>query len=255
MPVRLFITMFKRSIREVRRIIVVVIAVPLIVPIFVLTVFAQVFTSVIRIPGFEGRASYVTYLAPAALLMSVMLSGTAAVSVAVERQSGFYDRMRISPAGVRVSNTARRAADAVKVGVFALVLIVVSRLSGAHVASWPGVLAVGFILPALWGFAYGGLAFATCVRLGRPEVSEAILPLFFPLLFMSSAFLPLKLLPGWMQGIARYNPLTYIANTIRDAYSGTIGGANLGWSLVGIAAVAAATQVLLMRAEARAATA
>jgi ABC-2 type transport system permease protein len=72
---------------------------------------------------------------------------------------------------------------------------------------------------------------------------------------MSSAFLPLKLLPRWMQAVARYNPLTYISNSIRGAYTGTITRSDLGWSLVGIVVVGLATQVVLMKAEQRAATA
>ena len=251
----LFFIALRRALREARRLLLVVVAVPLVVPVFVLAVFSRVFEAVVRIPNFEGGSTYVQYIAPAALLMAVMLSFTGATSVAVERQNGFYDRMRISPRGVGASNTARRIADAVKVALFALVLIFVSRLSGAEIESWVAVLTTGVVLSALWGLAYGGLAFAISLRLARPEAAEAVLPLFFPLLFMSSAFLPLVLLPGWMQPIARYNPLTYLADAIRSAYTGSVDMSAVGWSLLGIAAVGVVTQLLVHRAEVKAAAA
>jgi ABC-2 type transport system permease protein len=244
-----FPIMYRRAVRETRRIILVVTAVPLIVPIFMLVVFSHVFAPIVRSAGFAQTADYVTYIAPGTLLMAVMLSATGAVSVAVERQTGFYDRMRISPLGPRYSNLARRVADATKLFLFALVLVLVSWLAGAETRNWALALAFGTVLPTLWGFAYGGLSFAICLRTGKAELAEAILPAFFPLLFVSSAFVPLDLRPGWMGAIARYNPLTYLCNTIRNAYLGHVRPASLGWALLSIALLGVFTQMLVARAE------
>jgi ABC-2 type transport system permease protein len=246
--------MYRRAVRETRRIILVVTAVPLIVPIFMLVVFSRVFQPIMENAGFPAAANYVTYITPGALLMAVMLSATGAVSVAVERQTGFYDRMRISPMGPRYSNLARRVADATKLFMFALVLVLVSWVAGADIANWPLVLLLGTLLPTLWGFAYGGLSFAVCLRTGKAELAEAILPAFFPLLFVSSAFVPIDLLPGWMAAIARYNPLTYLCDAIRNAYLGTFEAGPLVWALVSIVGLGLVTQVLIMQAERKVAT-
>lgn len=248
-PLRVAPVMFGRAARETRRIILVVTAVPLLVPIFMLVVFARVFSFMLGTSDFNGASSYVQYLAPGALLMSVMLSATSAVSVAVERQTGFYDRMRISPSGPSVSNLARRAADATKLFLFALVLVIVSWFSGAAVENWPLLLVLGTLIPAAWGFAYGGFAFAACLRSGKAEVAEAILPLSFPLLFVSSAFVPISALPAWMQPIASYNPLTYLCDSIRGAYLGQFDGRALGFALLSIVLLAGVTQALVMASE------
>lgn len=245
----LFPIMYRRAVRETRRIILVVTAVPLIVPIFMLVVFSRVFAPIVDNAGFAEAVNYVTYIAPGALLMAVMLSATGAVSVAVERQTGFYDRMRLSPMGPRFSNLARRVADGTKLFLFALVLVLVSWMAGADIENWALVLLMGTVLPALWGFAYGGISFAVCLRTGKAELAEAILPAFFPLLFVSSAFVPIDLLPGWMATIARYNPLTYLCDTIRNAYLGQVEFAPLAWALLSIVLLAGLTQVLIMRAE------
>ena len=73
-PVSLFPTMYRRAVRETRRIIFVVIAIPLIVPIFTLIVFSQVFAPIMQVAGFSAADSYVQYIAPGAILMAVMLS-------------------------------------------------------------------------------------------------------------------------------------------------------------------------------------
>jgi ABC-2 type transport system permease protein len=250
-PMPLFSIMYRRAIRETRRIILVVIAIPLIVPIFMLLVFSQVFAPIIQVAGFTEADSYVQYIAPGTILMAVMLSATGAVHVAVERQGGFYDRMRISPLGPHASNLARRAADATKLVLFALVLVVVSWLAGAQVHSWPLVLLLGTLLPALWGFAYGGIVFAVCLRTGKPELAEALLPAFFPLLFMSSAFVPRNLLPDWMQTFATVNPLTYVCDAIRGAYLGHVEARTLAVALLTTVALGVVTQLLTMRAERR----
>ncbi len=249
MQIRAFATMFWRAVREARRIVVVVIAVPLVVPIFMLTVFSRVFTAIVEVPGFQGGESYVQYIAPGAIMMAVMLSGTAAVSVSVERQSGFYDRMRIAPMGPRWSNLARRIADSVKLLAFAFVLVIVSWLSGAPIRDWALVLTLGTVLPALWGFAYGGIAFAACLRTGRAEVENALFPLFFPLLFMSSAFVPPILMPDWLAQIARYNPLTFLSDAIRGAYMGRVDLEPLTLALISVLLLTALTQAFVVSAE------
>lgn len=251
-PVPLWRTTYRRALREILRFVLVVIAVPLIVPIFMLTVFARVYLTMLKTTTFGDQVtSYVQYIAPAALLMAMMLSATSAVSVAVERQTGFYDRMRISPAGPRVSNLSRRLADATKLAAFALILILVSRLSGAAIENWPLVLVLGTVLPASWGFAYGGLGFAACLWTGKPQISEAVLPFFFPLLFISSAFAPRSALPTWMSNLAAWNPLTYLSDAIRSAYVGDLDGGALARAVLSIVIVGAVAQVLIFVAEQR----
>ncbi|HET6212136.1 MAG TPA: hypothetical protein VFE14_04590, partial [Micromonosporaceae bacterium] len=58
-PILLFSTMYRRAVRETRRIIVVVAAVPLIVPLFMLTVFSRAFEPLVNAAGFQGADNYV----------------------------------------------------------------------------------------------------------------------------------------------------------------------------------------------------
>lgn len=243
------VTMYLRALRETRRILWVVAAVPLIVPTFMITVFATVFAPVLARTDLDVGTSYAQYVAPGAILMSTMLSATAAVSVAVERQAGYYDRLRITPSGPRSSNIGRRLADGTKLLGFCAVLVLVSVLAGAPVGSWVWLLLLGVLMPAAWGVVYGGFSFAACLWSGRAEYAEAILPVFFPLLFLSSAFVPLTETSGWQATVARYNPLTFLCDAIRSAYLGTVDARAVMLSVVVILTVGVVTQTLITVAE------
>ena len=58
-----------------------------------------------------------------------------------------------------------------------------------------------------WGFAYIGLS--------APNAETAqvmVFPLIFPLLFASSAFVPVAAMPGWLQAFAEHQPVTQVVN-------------------------------------------
>ena len=86
-----------------------------------------------------------------------------------------------------------------------------------------GVLSIGGILLALligyafsWVFAFIGLTASS------PEASNAFgFTVLFPLTFVSSAFVPVDSMPGWLQPIAEHNPFTSMVNAARALFVGT----------------------------------
>ena len=121
-------------------------------------------------------------------------------------------------------------------------------IDGVHIANWGLAILFGCGFCALWCFAYGGLALAACMRTRSAETAQGMAPLFFPILFMSTAVMPKELLPSWLRTIAEYNPVSYVADAMRAANGGHVDGAATWKALLGIAVVAAVTQVLVVRA-------
>ncbi len=249
-------TMYKRSLREAKRVLISTTFVPLVLPVFMLTIFARVFAAVVRVPGFASTTAYSGYILPAVILMAVMLgSPTAGISSAVELQTGFYDRMSMSPLGIGPSLVARRLADGTRVAGFVVVLLVAARIDGVVIHDWPLALVVSVLLGAWWGVAYGGIALSVCLKTASAEPAQALIPLFFPILFMSTGFMPLTLLPGWLQAIARYNPVSYLGDVIRGSLSGHIGAQSVWKALLGVVLVSIFTQTLVFLAKRSRATA
>jgi ABC-2 type transport system permease protein len=244
--------MYCRAVREVTRVVITTVLVPLVLPLFMLLIFARVFASVVDATAFSDVATYSEYITPAVVLMATMLgSPTAGISTAVELQTGFFDRMRASPLQPRASLLARRLADGTRLALFAVVLLVAAYIDGVAVANWPLALALSVALGAWWGVAYGGLALSVCLCTASAETAQALVPLFFPVLFMSTAFMPMDLLPHWLQAIAEYNPVSYICDAIRAGIAGDFEGGAVWRAALGIAAVQALTQALVWRGEAR----
>ncbi|HEX6292423.1 MAG TPA: ABC transporter permease, partial [Herpetosiphonaceae bacterium] len=73
----------------------------------------------------------------------------------------------------------------------------------------------------LFGLGLAGLNVFIALRTRNTETTFMIANfLTLPLLFTSSAQLPLQLLPGWLQGVARFNPVTYTIQGMRILLNG-----------------------------------
>jgi ABC-2 type transport system permease protein len=254
--------LYQRAIREFIALGPAVLIVPLTVPVFMLVVYPRVFSSVFDslggkvagTPGVGVDFNYLAYIAPATMVMaSLLASGSAAVGVAVERQVGYYDRMLLTPLGPGISQAGRRMADATRMALFIVVLSLLAQLNGAGFHNVLFGLAISVPLVAALGVAYGGLAYSLCLSSGSAEATQAITPLFFPILFMSTAFIPLALMPEWLQPIARNAPLSSVCDTVRLAFAGQFDLSTLSKGVAGIAVLALLSQWLIRRAQRKAA--
>jgi ABC-2 type transport system permease protein len=55
---------------------------------------------------------------------------------------------------------------------------------------------------------------------GSPETVQSLTPPFFLFLFVSSGFIPVATLPGWLQGFARNQPVSVFTDTVRSLLDG-----------------------------------
>jgi ABC-2 type transport system permease protein len=70
-------------------------------------------------------------------------------------------------------------------------------------------------LAALCSASIGALAVALSLR-AQAQWVQGMFPLVFVVIFLSSAFFPLALLTGPAKSVAQYNPISYIANGMRE---------------------------------------
>jgi ABC-2 type transport system permease protein len=156
----------------------------------------------------------------------------------------------------------KTAAEVFRIAVQIAIILGLGVLLGADivtgVAGAAGIVAVG-ILFSLWFVAFSN-AVAILTRDQESTIISANL-LQFPLLFLSSAFLPLEALPGWIQTFARVNPVTYGVDAARSLmidqdvmtvidvawFGGTLDGVAPGVAvLVGLDLVLGAVAVVLL---------
>lgn len=187
---------------------------------FALLLFSSVFGDLGRVGldrnGFRG-VSYVTFLLPAVLVqVSMGAAITSGLGMVEDLRTGMFEKVVVSPMRWPAVVAGKALADLGRIAVHLLVLLAVGVAMGAHVET--GLLGVAGILLVCLLFAswYMALSNALALTLRDEEALDAAgNVLLFPLLFLSSGFLPLGALPATVRTIARVNPVTYAVDAVR----------------------------------------
>jgi ABC-2 type transport system permease protein len=130
-------------------------------------------------------------------------------------ETGFFDRLVASPVS-RWAILLGRLGASVTLGVVqGLLFLGIAVAFGARVdAGLRGVLVL-LVFAAFLAAAIGGLGVVLALRTGSGEAVQGTFPLFFALLFFSSAFFPRETMNGWYKAIADANPISYIVEGMR----------------------------------------
>ena len=223
--------LLKRSLRHILRSPDTIITTA-VTPIAMLLLFVYVFGGAIDV----GGASYVNYLLPGILLITVA-SGIAytAFRLFTDVSGGIVERFQSMPI-TRSALLWSHVLTSVVANLTSLVLVVLVALmmgfrSGAGVLAWLAVLGIMvlFTLALTWLAVIPGLTAKSV-----DGVSGFSYPLIF-LPFISSAFVPTAGMPGPVRWFAEHQPVTSIVNTIRALYAeqplGNDGWVALAWCL------------------------
>ena len=226
-----------RSLRHIARSLDTIITTT-IMPIAFMLLFVYVFGGAIN----SGSKSYVTYLLPGILLITIA-SGISytAFRLFLDMKSGIFERfqsMPIARSSVLWAHVLTSlVANLVSLGVVVLVALLMGFRSGAGMLAWlavAGILLL-FTLALTWIAVIPGLTAKSVDGAGAFSYALIFLP------FISSAFVPTDTMPGPVRAFAENQPLTSIVNTIRDLFTqhpvGTAIWTALAWC-VGILVVA-----------------
>jgi ABC-2 type transport system permease protein len=170
-----------------------------------------------ELPGFPRVDGFLDFQLAAAMTQSLLLGGVSTgIATALEIEGGFFDRLVAAPiprvAIVLGRIVAAGALAAAQVAWF----LAVGLLFGAEVKGGPlGVLAL-FVTAVVAGTAFGALGVVLALRARSASTVQGIFPLAFVVLFVSSAFFPKALLASPADVIAAYNPLSWIAEGLRE---------------------------------------
>lgn len=198
-------------------------------------------TRTTELPGFPQVDGFLDFQLAAAMTQSLLLGGVATgIAVALEIEGGFFDRLVTAPIP-RAAIVLGRLAGAGVIAVAQVAwFLIIGLLFGASIQAGPlGVLAV-VAIGILAGTGFAALGILLALRARNASTVQGIFPLVFVVLFISSAFFPENLLSSPADVIAAYNPLSYVAEGMREpiAY-----GDDVVPVLEGLAAAAGITAV------------
>ncbi len=164
----------------------------------------------------DTEEGYFNFIAPGIMAMTVMMSVMTGLPAAIshERELGTLDGMMVAPINrlsVIFGKTLAQMARGILQGVLILVLAI--TLFGVTVH---GSIFLVFALLLLGVFSFVGLGVVLTSFAKDQETAVMMMTtIMFPMMFLSGVFFPIEQMPWFMQGISKFLPLTYVADSLR----------------------------------------
>jgi ABC-2 type transport system permease protein len=187
-------------------------------PVLFVLMFAYVFGGAIG--GIGGGGNYHAYLIAGMLGMTLAQTapGTA-VAIVSDMETGLIDRFRSLPMSRAAVLTARTIADLLTQVIGGIVVALVGLAIGWRIHNGAGDAMEAFALALLFGYAFTWLGVCLGMVLRSPEAAQQTgFIIFLPLTFISSAFVPIQGMPGWLQPVAIWNPMSSLAAACRSLF-------------------------------------
>jgi ABC-2 type transport system permease protein len=181
-----------------------------------LLIFRYVFGGAIQ----TGSVKYVDFLIPALCAVSGLFAG-GAVGVAEDADSGLFDRLRSLPVPRYAVLLGRAMADTALIAWGTFVTLVVGFLVGFRLHGGIAGALVALALCIMFGAAFAWLQIFLGLVSGTAQAAQGISFSVFPLIFVSSAYVPVESMPGWLQPVAENQPVTAMVGVARAL---TLGG-------------------------------
>lgn len=208
---------------------------------FFLVVYQAGFGGIGFLPEFGG-AGYLAFILPMSLVSLAMGSSAgASPSLHDDLQSGYFRRLYLSPVSRWSFVAAPILADALATLVLTAALLGAGILFGVplrfRILSALAVTA----LSLLWGITLSALSAGIMLRTGSSQGAKIVTTAVFPLIFLSTTFLPRELITSrWLKVVSWGNPLTYLMEGMRYLLAGT----SPGWYLTAALVITTSTAVL-----------
>jgi ABC transporter DrrB family efflux protein len=219
-------------------------------PVMFVLLFRYVFGGAIKVPG----ASYVDFLLPGIIGQTAAFAtfGTA-IALAQELQKGVIDRLKSMPMARSAVLAGRLVADTIRMFVTIVIVVGVGYAVGFRFHNGFGLAVAMVVLATVFGLAICCISAYTGLAIGDEESVQAFgLVWLFPLTFLSSAFVPIPSMPGWLQAFANNQPVTYVINVMRSMALGGPIAADLWKSIAWLAGIFIVFAPLAVRAYKRA---
>jgi ABC-2 type transport system permease protein len=168
-------------------------------------------TQVVQAPN------YISFLAAGVVVMTVLNNGLAGgVDLLFDKENGFLERLMSTPIH-RSSVILSRFIFVMTITCLqVLVILGVAALFGVRPATgWLGI-AVILLISILFGVGLTAISMAMAFSVKSHGDFFSVLGfLSLPMIFLSSALVPLVAMPGWMQALALFNPMTWAIDAVR----------------------------------------
>ena len=190
---------------------------PMVFPLILFAINGSALSAATRIPHFPTD-NYRDFLIAMPFIQGAMfVSITAGVDLARDIESGFLNRLAMTPLRGEALLVGQLGGALVLGVIQAVVYLLVGLATGVTLVSGVGGALVLLSLSILIAFAFASLGGLLALRFGTGEAVQGIFPLLFVTLFLSSSSLPRNLIKAdWFRDVATYNPVSYLLEGLRS---------------------------------------
>ena len=167
-----------------------------------------------RLPGVDYKA----FQLPVAILFAVT-GVSRAVTMVTDIQSGYFDRLSLTPVNRLAMLLGFMAADLAVVAALSLPVLALGFLVGVRFESGALGMLAFVLLGSAWGLVFTGFPYAIALKTGNPAAVNMSWLIFMPAMFTTSIFVPREVMTGWLANVATYNPFTYLIEALRSLVS------------------------------------
>jgi ABC-type multidrug transport system permease subunit len=205
-----------------------------------------VFGALTQLRGFS-TGTYESFIVPVSMLQGAGFTGAAAgVNLARDIEGGWTDRLLVSPAPRWVLLAGNVLAASARALIPATFVLTVALFLGA---AFPGV--DGLLVTYLMVAAMAAVAACWGSFLALHFKSQSAAPLMqagtMAVILTTTAYAPLALLQGWLQDVARVNPVTQVVEAARQGFVGGVSWAETWPGILALAGLLAVLGALALR--------
>ena len=190
---------------------------PFVFPMALLAVTSAGLNAATKIPGFPSDSFLAFFLAFPFIQGALFATMNAGTDLARDIQSGFLNRLALTPMRGGALIAGQLAGIATMGFVQAVFYLAVGLVVGVRLESGVAGAAVLLVLATVIAIAFGSLGAFFALRTGSGEAVQGLFPLLFVCLFLSSMNLPRNLIEiDWFRFAATINPVSYLIEGIRS---------------------------------------
>lgn len=224
------------------------IAVGLFQPVMYLLLFAPLLKPALQV---QTNAQAYEVFVPGLLVLLAIFGGLfQGFGLIAELRAGIIERSRVTPVSRIALLLGRSLRDVVSLIAQAVIITLLALLFDLRVSI--GYLLLAYLMLALISLMTSAVSYGVALAV---KSEDALAPLMNtvaqPVLLLSGILLPLTFAPGWLQGIADWNPFSWAVNGTRALFRGDLGGPAVWQGLVIMAVLAALAVVWSSRLFAR----
>jgi ABC-2 type transport system permease protein len=218
------------------------IALLLVQPMVWLILYGQLFKNLTRLGGF-GTGSYITFLAPAIVVMNAFFGATwSGMSMINDLDHKVVERFLATPASRLSIVLSQIVRSAITAAIQAVIILLVALALGVRVhqgaLGWLVIIVAGILVNS----AFAGLSQAIALLTRREATMIAVANFIgLPLLFLSTTMNARSQMPHWMRVVARYNPVDWGVQAARQVALPGTQWSSVGWHLLFLLLLTAVT--------------